>query len=161
MGRERGSDDLLPIEFGEVSRITGDEVDPADLADRPGDRVAGVAGEDVAPIANAVDLLARVAGGDEESHDPAIVTDSLLSARRQNRPHQPLGKIRLVLRGLFAHPDRLAIGIQVSNTLRTCSEMLLKPPSLIEREISVGIVIEELDQVATSHIDEMPLERYG
>jgi hypothetical protein len=63
--RRRGS----RREFGEVRPVARQQVDvAAQVGQRAGDPQAGVAGEDVAPVADAVDPLPRVAGGDEESH---------------------------------------------------------------------------------------------
>src|SRR5688572_18558690 len=60
--------------LGEVGAVAREQVNVPGLGERAGDAESRVAGEDVAPVADGVNLLARVPGGDEKSHGGKNVT---------------------------------------------------------------------------------------
>jgi hypothetical protein len=62
----------MGFEGGDVVAVGGEEVDGGDVGEGFGDGEAGVAGEDIAPVADGVDGFAGVAGGDEDAHGGII-----------------------------------------------------------------------------------------
>ena len=123
----------------EVVLIARQQIHFAELRQCLCDGEAGVAGEDVAPIANAIDPLARVAGGDEKTH-LSIITWSVFIRE---------------LHGEFEVGERLALAERELELYRCRQDRFdrlrsranaqpVRARRLIEEDEGVGVRIDDL-----------------